>query len=92
MTKAIKRLMVKGMTKVFFSGKNKILEIDFMHYLLEMLKWDTLSLIRFVFTVNSLSYLLQKKESYKIGKNFEGRTLSHLFFVNDLKLFATTPE
>ena len=46
----------------------------------------------FLLTVNPLSYLLQKKEGYKLGTDFERRSLSHLFVVDDLKLFVMTPE
>ena len=89
---AIKRLMVKWRTKVFLYGENSDLETSVIEYLQGVLQGDTLSLIVFVLTVNPLSYLLHKEEGYKLGtdKQPDRRqlNLSHLFFVDDLKLYA----
>ena len=41
-------------------------------------------------SVNPLSFLLKGYEGYKIGK--DKRDISHLFFVDDLKLYALTIE
>ena len=42
--------------------------------------------------IKQLSYLLQKNNGCKLGTNFERRNLSHLFIVDDLKLFPTSSE
>ena len=84
--------MVKWRTKVFLYGENSDLETSFIEYLRGILQGDTLSLILLVLTVNPLSYLLHKEEGYKLGtdKQPDRRrfNLSHLFFVDDLKLYA----
>ena len=89
---AIKRLMVKWRTKVFLYGENSDLETSFIEYLRGILQGDTPRLILFVLTVNPSSYLLHKEEGYKLGtdKQPDRRrlNLSHLFFVDDLKLYA----
>ena len=38
-------------------------------------------------SVNPLSFLLKKQEAYKAGSR-KDQTISHLFFVDDLKLYA----
>ena len=50
----------------------------------------SLSALRFIFCVNPLSYLLNKLQGYHIGKNGNrNQNISRLFFVDNLKLFAT---
>ena len=45
---------------------------------------------QYCFSVNPLSYLLNKLQGYRIGENGNrNQDISHLFFVDDLKLFAT---
>ena len=44
-------------------------------------------MILFVLSVNPLSFLLKKHDGYKIG-NTKQHNVSHLFFVDDLKLYA----
>ena len=51
-----------------------------------------LSLILFVLSVNPLSYILHKKEGYKLGTGAKRCNLSNLFFVDDLKLYAVSLE
>ena len=62
-----------------------------------------LSLVLFILSVNPLSFILHKEEGYKLGKEKKQgehkqetektRTnLSHLFFVDDIKLYAKTLE
>ena len=87
---AIKRLINKWRTKVYLYGEKVELEKGFIEYLRGILQGDTLSLILFVLTVNRLSYLLHKEEGYLLGSNEERQNLTHLFFVNDLKLYAST--
>ena len=87
---AIKRLMNKWRTKVYLYGEKVELETGFIEYLRGILQGDTLSLILFVLTVNPLSYLLHMEEGYLLGSNEERQNFTHLFFVDDLKLYAST--
>ena len=51
--------------------------------------WQLIS-INFYLCVNPLSFLLNKLQGYQIGNNGNrNQNISHLFFVDDLKLFAT---
>ena len=51
---------------------------------------DSLSVLLFNYSVNPLSYLLNKLQGYHTGENGNrNRNISHSFFVDDLKLFAT---
>jgi hypothetical protein len=55
---------------------------------------DALSLLWFCLAVNLLSNLLNDNEySYKLkSKSRDQRTINHLFYVDDLKVYAQTPR
>ena len=74
---------------MYLYGEKVELETGFIEYLRGILQGDTLSLILFVLTVNPLSYFLHKEEGYLLGSNEERQNLTHLFFVDDLKLYAS---
>ena len=84
--------MIKSRTKVYLYGESSNVETDFISYLKRILQWNTLSLILFVLSVNPLLHLLQRHEGYKAGKIIRIKNISHLFFVNDLKLYAINIE
>ena len=73
-------------------GENKNLETDEIEYNRGIIQGDTLSLILFVLSVSPLSFLLKRYEGYKIGKDKRDKNVSHLFFVDDLKLYALSLE
>ena len=51
---------------------------------------DSLSVLLFILAVNPLSILLNKFKVYKMGSSSNRNTnITHLFFVNDLKLYAS---
>ena len=51
---------------------------------------DSLSVLLFILSVNPLSFLLNKLKGYTIGKSGNRDTeISHLFFVDNLKLYAS---
>ena len=77
---------------MYLYGESSDVETDFINYLRGILQGDTLSLILFVLSVNQLSHLLQQHESYKAGKVIRVKNISHLFFVDDLKLYAINIE
>ena len=86
----IEMLMRKWRTKMYMHGKDQSFETDVINYFKGILQGDTLSLILFILSVNPLSLLLQKQEGYQIGKDKRETNISHLFFVDDLKLLAST--
>ena len=85
---AIRQLMLKWRTQARLNGEKENIETDFINYLRGILQGDTLSLILFVLAVNPLSFLLNKYEGYSIGKTKRTKNISHLFFVDDLKLYV----
>ena len=87
---AIKKLMLKWKTKVFLHGENTSVETDFINYLTGILHGDTLSLILFVLPVNPLSFLPKEHDGYKTKQLSQAININHLFFVDDLKLYAST--
>ena len=89
---AIKQLMAKWSTKVYLHGETSSVESEFISYLREILQGDALSLILFVISVNPLSYLLKQHEGYKVKVDTSGTNITHLFFVDDLKLYATDTD
>ena len=84
---AIKQLMHKWKTQARLNGKTSNIETDFISYRRGILQGDTLSLILFVLAVNPLSFLSNKHEGYQAGKTIK-RNMSHLLFVDDLRLYA----
>ena len=55
-----------------------------------ILQGDLMGLILFVLSVNPLSFLLSRENGYNIGKAIGDKNLNHLFFEDDLKLYAST--
>ena len=71
------------------SGEISI-QSQLIKYLREIFQGDNLSVLLFILFVNSLSFLLNKLQGHRIGKNGNrNQNISHLFLVDDLKLFAT---
>ena len=87
---AIHMLMNKWKTKVYLYGEHSTIETDYIEYMKGILQGDLMSQILFVPAVNPLSLLLSRKDGYKIGKTVRNKIPSHLFFVDDLKLYAFT--
>ena len=87
---AIKTLMNKWSTNVDIQSGKTSREGQLMQYLRGTFQGDILSVLLFILGVNPLSYLLNKLRGYRIGKNEDtNQNISHLFFVDNLKLFAT---
>ena len=87
---AISKLMRVRATKITLKAENKTIETRIINYLTVALQEDCLSLLLFILSVNPLSFLLKNLTGYKIGE--PGRrdiSISHLFFVDDLKTYAS---
>ena len=81
----IENLMKVWATKLHLSD----MITETIKYITGVLQGDCLALILFILCLNPLSFLLNKLPGYKPGP--PGRrncTISHLFFVDDLKTFA----
>ena len=56
-----------------------------------VLQGDYLSVMLFILSLNPASFLLNKSEGYKMGPTEDrNKNWTQLFFVDDLKLFAST--
>ena len=63
---------------------------DLIRYLCGIFQGDSLSVLPSILAVNPLLFLLNKLECYKMGSSSNHNTnITHLFFVNDLKLYAS---
>ena len=88
---AIKSLMDKWRMKIHLHGETSVIETRMIDYYRGILQGDLLILILFVLAVNLLSHLLSKEEGFKLTIEDQIRIITHLFFVDDLKLYASTP-
>ena len=87
---AIKILMTKWRTKLNLYGETINIKSSFIDYLRGILQGDLLSLILFLPSVNPLSYLLSKEKGYTVNVTAKAKEISHLFLVDDLKLYASS--
>ena len=70
-----------------------MVETDIIKYFRGIFQGDGLSLLLLILSVNPLSFLLNTIEGYKIGNPGEkDLDISHMFFVDDLKLLSSTAE
>ena len=75
--------------KINLKCHDESIETEKIKYLRGMLQGDLLSVILFLLCLNPLSHLINKCEGYKMGEPEKRNTkLTHLFFVDDLKLFG----
>ena len=82
--------MKKWSTNVNIQSGATSIESQPIQYLCGIFQGDSLSVLLFILSVNPWSYLLNKLQGYRIGKNGNrSQNISHLFFIDDLKLFAT---
>ena len=87
---AIKTLMKKCSTNVNIQSEATSIESQPVQYLREIFQGDSPSVLLFMLSVNPLSYLLNKLQGYRTSENGNrNQNILHLFFVDDLKLFAT---
>ena len=87
---AIRILMTKWRTKLHLYDETNNIESSFMDYFRGILQGDLLSLILLLLLVNPLSYLLSKEKGYTINVTAKAKEISHLFFIDDLKLYTSS--
>ena len=75
-------------TKVNLFTNNTSIKTNTINYITGVPQGDSLSLMLFILSVNPLSFLLSLLLGYNIAKTNNKQKLTHLFFVNDLKIFA----
>ena len=91
---AIEELTKNWSTRLRLNTENEMIETEFIKYLSGIFQGDGLSLLLFVLSVNPLSFMLNTQtEGYPIGNPGERDIdITHIFFVDDLKLLETMLE
>ena len=91
--KSIEALPSIWATRVHLRGGETNMESKLINYSRGIFQGDSLSVLLFVLTMNPLSHLLQRMKGYRLGPpGHRDTNLSHLFFIDDLKLFAPNME
>ena len=89
---AITRLARTWLTNAYLPTNTGNIESGTIEYKRGILQGDALYVILFILQVNPASFLLENADGYKLGKLKPKESLSHLFFVDDLKLYAINIE
>ena len=88
--KAIEILTNNWSTNVNIHSEDESFQSKNIKYEKGIFQGDSLSVLLFILSVNPLSFLLNKLKGYTIGKSGNRDTeISHLLFVDDLKLYAS---
>lgn len=84
----LQHMMAKWQTKLTMSNKNETTEIGNVQIQRGIFQGDSLSALWFCLAINPLSAILNKdKRGYNIGAKPE--TITHLLYMDDLKIYAT---
>ena len=87
---AIRTLSKQWSTNLIINGKSETFMSDLIRYLRGIFQSDSLSVLLFILAVNPLSLVLNELKGYKMGSTSNRNTnITHLFFVDDLKLYAS---
>ena len=87
--KAIERLTQTWSTNAYLRTPNGDITTDEIKYRWGILQGDSLSVILFILSANPSSFLLNKVKGFTITPE---KLLNHLFFVDDLKMYALSCE
>ena len=86
---AIDTLTESWATNMHIRGENVPCTSNLIEYKNGILHGDGLSVLLFILNMNPLSFMLNRLNGYSIGKwNSREINITHLFFVEDLKLLA----
>ena len=86
---AIEKLTRTWATTAYIKADKENVESGRIDYKRGMLQGDALSVILFILQVNPASFVLEDVEGYQLGNEEIKQNLNRLFFVDDLKLYAT---
>ena len=84
---AVVQLMRKWTTCAHLHGETERIQTDCIACKRGLLQGNTINLILLVLSANPLSFLFKKHDGHKVGSR-KDQNISHLFFVDDLKLYA----
>ena len=86
---AIDTLIKSWATNMHISGENVSCTSNLIEYKNGILHGDGLSVLLFILNMNPLSFMLNRLNGYSVGKgNSREIKITHLFFVENLKLLA----
>ena len=85
---SIKRLTKQWATILNLRGEDQSVTSDEIHYAKGIFQGDSLSVLLFILSVNLLSFMLGQLKGYSFGDDRKSK-VTHNFFVDDLKLFAS---
>ena len=86
--RAIENLTSQWCTVLHLKGE-EVIESDIKYFSKGIFQGDSLSILLFILSVNPLSFLLHKLQGYACGKHKKYNAM-HNFFVDDLKLYASS--
>ena len=90
MINAIESLTKTWTINACINGENDSYVSNTIKHLEDIFQGDSLSVLLFILSLNPMSFLLNKLKGYAFGKNGNrNEDITHLFFIDDLKLFAT---
>ena len=87
-TNAIENLTQSGYIVLHLNGNNANVASSLIKIIKGIYQSDSLSVMLFVISLSPLSHMLRMRKGYAYGKNRQYQ-LTHNFFVDDLKRFAT---
>ena len=87
----IEKLTKIWSTQIYLNSKSDSIITDVIKYMCGVIQGDTSSVLLLILSLNPLSFLLKDAPRYKLERDQDPFTnVNHLFFIDDLKLFATT--
>ena len=87
--RAIEHLTSQWSTVLHLKGEEEAIVSDIIYFVKGIFQGDSLSVLLFILSVNPLSFLLHKLQGYTCGKH-KIYNVTHNFFVDDLKLYASS--
>ena len=87
--RAIEHLTSQWSTVLHLKGEEEVIVSDIIYFVKEIFQGDSLSVLLFILSVDPLSFLLHKLQGYACGKH-KNYNVTHNFFVDDLKLYASS--
>ena len=88
LVESIKRLTKQWATILNLCREDQSLTSDEIHYAKGIFQGDSLSLLLFILSVNPLFFMLGQLKGYSFGDDCKSK-VTHNFFADDLKLFAS---
>ena len=84
--RAIEHLTSQWSTLLHLKREEEVIVSDIIYFVKGIFQGDRLSILLFILSVNPLSFLLHKLQ----GLNVKNYNVTHNFFVDDLKLYASS--